>query len=218
MKKTILAAATLLTIATACKEKTTETTTITKTDTTTVVKDETPTEAAAAPMSKEDMEKAWMAYMTPGEPHKELAKEVGMWTTETTMWWTPDGPPEKSTGTADIKMGYGGRYQIGTHKGMVMKQPFEGTSTVAFNNASKKYESTWVDNMGTGVMFMTGDYDAATKTVNFSGKCTDPMTGKEKATRETWVIVDDNTRKMEMFDTDANGKEFKTMEMTMKRK
>ena len=72
--------------------------------------------------------------------------------------------------------------------------------------------------MGTGIMTMTGEYDAANKTISFSGKCVDPMTGKEKTYREVFTIVDNNTRKMEMYDTDPGGNEFKSMEMTMKRK
>lgn len=216
MKKTLLSAVALLMIATACKKEE-KTTTETTTDTTAVVKDETPAEAAQ-PMDSAAMMKAWEAYATPGDPHKELAKEAGSWTTESTMWMDPGKPPTKSTGTAEIKMALGGRYQIGTHKGNFMGMPFEGTSTVAYNNASKKYESSWMDNMGTGIMTMTGEADASGKVINFSGECIDPMTGKNKTYREVYTIVDDNTRKMEMFDTDPSGKEFKSMEMTMKRK
>ncbi len=38
--------------------------------------------------------------------------------------------------------------------------------------------------MGTGIMYMVGEWDEATKTVNFKGKQTDPMTG-EDIRRET---------------------------------
>ena len=171
-----------------------------------------------AQMDEAAMMKAWEAYATPGDMHKMLASESGKWTANTTVWMMPNDPkPMKSTGTAEIKMSYGGRYQIGTHNGSFMGMPFEGTSTVGYNNASKKFESTWTDNMGTGIMFMTGEYNAATKTVNYSGRCVDPMTGKEKMYRETWTIIDNNTRKMEMFDTDPSGKEFRSMEMIIKR-
>lgn len=175
--------------------------------------------AQSGSKEEEAMMKAWEAYATPGDMHKELAKEVGTWTSESTMWMKPNDPnPMKSKGTAEIEMAYGGRYQIGKHKGEFMGMPFEGTSTVAYNNASKKFESTWVDNMGTGVMFMTGTYNPKTKTTTFTGICTDPITGKDKKYRETYTIVDDNTRKMEMFDTDPSGKEYKSMEMVIKRK
>jgi uncharacterized protein YigE (DUF2233 family) len=79
-------------------------------------------------------------------------------------------------------------------------------------------ESSWTDNMGTGIMHMEGDYDAAGKVIHFKGKCVDPMTGKEKTVRETFTLVDDKTRKMEMYDTDPTGKEYKSMEIIMTRK
>jgi hypothetical protein len=216
MKKTILSLAVLLLLTAACKkaeDKTEATTTVT--DTTAV---KTETAEAEKPMDSAAMMKAWQEYATPGETHKMLAMDNGNWTTESTMWMRPGDPkPTKTTMTATSKMILGGRYQEATYSGMMMGQPFEGKSTVGYDNASKKIVSTWVDNMGTGIMYMTGSYDGTSKTMELKGDCTDPMTGKVKPIRETFTIVDDNTRKMEMFDT-ANGKEFKSMEMTMTRK
>ena len=112
----------------------------------------------------------------------------------------------------------GGRYQVANHKGTFMNMPFEGTSTVGFNNASGKFSQTWMDNMATGIMYMDGTYDEATKTISFSGECVDPMTKKPKKMRQTYAVVDKDTRKMESFDTSPDGKEYKSMEIIMKRK
>lgn len=100
----------------------------------------------------------------------------------------------------------------------MMGQAFEGISTVGYDNASKEIVSSWLDNMGTNIMQMRGKYDGISKTMDMKGECTDPMTGKIKTVRETYTLVDDNTRKMEMYDTDPNGKEFKSMEIVMTRK
>ena len=162
--------------------------------------------------------KAWEEYMMPSEPHKILALENGKWNEEMTMWMEPGGEPMKNTMIAESKMIYGDRFQETTHKGDFMGMPFEGKSTLGFNNASQEYTSTWIDNMSTGIMILTGKYDEATKTINFSGTAVDPITKKEKAVRETYTIVDENTRKMEMFDVDYNGKEYKNMEIVMTRK
>jgi hypothetical protein len=217
MKKTILSFAALLLIATACKKtETTTTEATTVTDTTTA---KTETIEAAKPMDSAAMMKAWQAYMTPGEPHKMLAMDNGNWTCESTMWMKPDDPnPTKSKMTATSKMILGGRYQEATYSGSMMGQPFEGKSTVGYDNSKKQIVSTWVDNMGTGIMYMSGDYDGTSKTMELKGDCVDPMTGQKKSVRETFTMVDDNTRKMEMFDTAEGGKEFKTMELVMTRK
>lgn len=164
------------------------------------------------------MMKAWMDYMTPGEMHSMLAKDNGTWNAQITMWMAPDAPPQKSTGTATYKMIMGGRYQQGEFKSVMGGMPFEGMSTVGYDNAKKAYVSTWVDNMGTGIMSMQGNYDAATKTYEFKGKTYDPMTGKECDFRQTIKRVDDNTLREEMYATYPGASEFKSMEITFKRK
>lgn len=181
--------------------------------TTTATTDQTPTADDSAAMMKK-----WMDYMTPGEMHAMLAKSDGVWDAEVTSWMTPDAPPNKSTGTATNKMILGGRYQQTTFKGSFDGQPFEGMSTLAYDNAKKKWISTWIDNMGTGIMTVEGTHDAATNTMNFEGTMTDPTTGKDCKIRETFKQIDDNTQKMEMFCTYPGGKEYKNMEIVYKRK
>ena len=50
----------------------------------------------------------------------------------------------------------GGRYVIGKFAGTMMGQPFEGMSTMGYDNAKKMFTSTWVDNMGTGIVHYDG--------------------------------------------------------------
>ncbi|MCB0464366.1 MAG: DUF1579 domain-containing protein [Aequorivita sp.] len=169
------------------------------------------------PMDSIAMQKAWEAYMTPGEPHKRMAADEGKWNDELTFWMGPDAPPEKATATEDIKMIMGGRYQVGTTTGEMMGMPFEGRSTIAYDNATNEYISTWIDNMGTGLAVMKGKYDEASKSTTFTGSMVDPMTGKEKQMKQVYTIVDDNTRKMEMYEISEGGKETKNMEIIMKR-
>lgn len=163
------------------------------------------------------MMKAWMAYSTPGDPHKAIAKDNGTWNEEITMWMDPKAPPTKNTATCVNKMILGGRYQESRHTGTFDNMPFEGISTLAYDNARKVYQSSWIDNMGTGIAFMEGTMDDASRTITFKGKATDPMTGKEKDIKETMKFVDDNNQILEMFDI-INGKENKTMEVKFTRK
>jgi hypothetical protein len=72
--------------------------------------------------------------------------------------------------------------------------------------------------MGTGMLVSRGKYDEATKTLTFNGAMVDPVTGKEKMIKEIITYIDEDTQKMEMFDIDANGKEFKNMEILSKRR
>jgi hypothetical protein len=175
------------------------------------------TAVTEAPRDSVAEEKAWMAYMTPTEPHKMMAQETGAWTADMTFWHGPGAPAEKAKSTADVKMILGGRYQEMNYKGNVMGMPFEGRSTLSYDNAAKEYTNTWIDNMGTGMMVAKGKMSGNGKTIEFKGEMVDPVSATKKPWREMYTIVDANTRKMEMFDT-SGGKEFKSMEIVMKRK
>jgi len=172
------------------------------------------------PVDSATATKAWMDYATPGEMQKMLAKSDGNWVGETTMWMEKGSQPMMSKSEATNKMVFDGRYQMSTHKGDMMGMPFEGISIVGYDNSKKKFVSSWIDNMGTGIMNMEGIWNASTKSIEFKGKMTDPSRpGKDCNVREIYTFVDDNTQKMEMYGPDAKtGKEFKTMEINYTRK
>jgi hypothetical protein len=199
-------------------DKTTTDSTGVKTDTTTAKPmDTTSAAVAAAPMDSAAMMKSWQAYMTPGQIHTMLAKSNGTWKEEVTMWMAPGAPPSKSTSTAVNRMVLGGRYQESHHTGSFNGMPFEGISLVGYDNAKKIFQSSWIDNMGTGIMNMEGTWDSTTRTINFKGRVLDPGTGKDMDVRETFTIMDDNKQKIEMF-ANQGGKETKTMEILLTRK
>ena len=162
--------------------------------------------------------KAWQDYATPSKAHEMLAKDNGTWDAELTFW-SPDNPQEmKSTATVTYKMIMGGKYQEGTYSGDMFGMPFEGKGMVAYDNATEEFVSTWIDNMGTGMMVTKGKYDEATKTSTFYGEMVDPVTKKAKKVKEVITYIDDNNQKMEMFDVSEDGKEFKSMQVVSKRK
>jgi hypothetical protein len=185
---------------------------------------ENKTDAAASKkdaMSMPDsvtMQKNWEAYMTPGDVHKMMAKWNGTWNGEVTLWMQPGAPEQKSTSTATNKMIMNGLYQQSTHAGKMMGMPFNGISTTAYDIHRKEFVSTWIDNMGSGIMILKGPWDEATKTINLKGRMTDPGTAGEVDVRETFKIIDDNTQEMEMFVMMPDGKEFKTMNIKFTRK
>ena len=173
-----------------------------------------------APLDSATMTKNWIAYMAPGDVHKMMAGWDGSWTGNVTMWHAPGAPPEQSTSTTVNKTVMGGRYQVSNHTGSMMGQPFEGMSTMAYDNARKVFISTWIDNVGTGMMVMEGKWDDASKTINLSGNMVDPSagTGKQIPIKETFKIIDDKTQLMEMYGPAPDGKEFKMMEIKFTRK
>jgi hypothetical protein len=89
----------------------------------------------------------------------------------------------------------------------------------AYDNFQKKYISTWIDNMGTGIMKMEGTWDAATKSITYTGKMINPANGRECSMKEVYTMVDDNNTIMEMYGPDSKtGKEYRNMEIKLTRK
>ena len=168
--------------------------------------------------SKEQKEqKAWMTYMTPGEMHKMLANSNGEWHQSLTFWMAPGAPATNAEADCTNKMILGDRYQESITTGTMMGMPFEGKSVVGYDNARKVFQSTWVDNMGSGIMYLEGKYKESAKTITPKGTAVDAMTGKTESVRQTLKFVDDKTQWMEMYMT-KDGKEFKTMEIKFTKK
>lgn len=163
--------------------------------------------------------KKWMDFSTPADPHKELAKMDGEWEEEITFWMDPSNPKvvQQMKATCVNAMILGGRYQETKHTGEFGGMPFEGISTVGYDNLLKKYVSTWVDNMGTGIMYMEGVWNAQTKTVTYTGKMTEAMEGKAVKVRQLFKIVDDNTQELTQYQ-EKKGKMVKTMYIKLTRK
>lgn len=156
--------------------------------------------------------KAWEASMTPGEMHKMLAESDGTWNSKITMWMDPSQPPTESESTAVNEMILNGLYQRSTHTGNMMGMPFQGESITGYDNVKKKFFSTWIDNMGSGIMISEGTYDANSKKLTLTGTMTDPMTGKDMTVKNvtTFTSPDENTFEMYMV---QEGNDIKTMEI-----
>jgi hypothetical protein len=179
------------------------------------VSEQEPTTKMTAQQQKE--QKAWMDYMTPGPMHKMIMASTGNWHEDLTFWMAPGAPPTKAESECNNKMILGDRYQESIHTGMMMGMPFEGRGTLGYDNVKKTFQSSWIDNMGTGIMYMEGKYNEAGKSITLYGKSVDPMTGKQERAREVFKFIDDKNQFMEMYMT-KDGKEFKTMEIKFTKK
>lgn len=188
-------------------------------DSLSAVKTETKTDVMPEAMpDSAAMMQAWQNFMTPGDKHKWMEETNGTWEAEVSQWMDPSAPPTKVKATLVQSSTLGGRYVVGKYSSTMMGMPMEGISTMGYDNARKLYVSTWIDNLGTGIVHMTGTFDDATKTLNLKGFQTDPMTGKDSEIREELTIIDKDSYTMSMFGTGFDGKEMKFMEGTYKRK
>ncbi len=168
-------------------------------------------------MDTEAMMDVYKKLGTPGAAHKMLASMAGSWTTKIKSWCEPNKPPMESTGACEQKMVLGRRFLQQEFTGEMMGSPFTGIGVTGYDNHTKKYVSTWMDSMGTAILFFEGTASADGKTITQECRYDDPIKGPMKW-RSVTRIVDDNTHVFEMYGSDKSEKEEKMMEITYTRK
>ncbi|WP_299336231.1 DUF1579 domain-containing protein [uncultured Psychroserpens sp.] len=162
--------------------------------------------------TEEEM-KAWQANMTPGKYHKWLASFDGEWTGEMKMWTDPSQEPVISKLSTKNEMIMNGLYQRSTHSGDMMGMPFKGEGMAGYDNSKKKFVTTWIDNMGSGIMTMEGVMDDTGEVMISKGTMTDPITGQSIKVKQTLKFISKDKHHFEMFMI-VGGDEMKTMEIT----
>jgi Protein of unknown function (DUF1579) len=182
-----------------------------------------PATPAASP-NEAEMMKQMMDLAKLNENHKLLADLAGTWT-YTVKMMAPGETPQSSTGSVTRKPIMNGRFFIADFSGS-MKMPgadgkmkdfaFKGSSIEGYDNVKKKFVSSWVDNMGTGIMTSEGTYDPATKTFTYTSEV-EPVPGMKTPVREVIKITDKNHHTFEWYEN-RGGQEAKTMEIDYTRK
>jgi hypothetical protein len=167
-------------------------------------------------MDQDEMMEAWQKSMTPGPEHAMLANTIGEWEGKISMWEDPNQPPQTSIGTANYESIFDGRYIIGKFSGNMMGMPFSGMEIDGYDNVKNVFFSSWIDNMGTGIMYVEGTYDKSSNTFTYKGETVGPMGNKIKV-RELITIIDKDHSKFEMF-MDMGTGEQKSMEINYSRK
>ena len=159
---------------------------------------------------------AWRLFRTPGDMHLMMTRDDGNWKEQITMWASPGIPPQTMAASCIKSMILGGRYQQSVHTGMVKGMPFEGRSMLGYDNGRKKFVKSWVDNRGTGITNMEGDYDAANRIIHLKGTQTNPVTGKAMDVREDYIFNPDGSRLLERYGSQMAGSpEYKILEIKL---
>jgi len=167
-------------------------------------------------MDPQQMMEEFKKLATPGEPHQQLASLAGTWNTTTKEWMEPGKPPMESTGSVEMKTLLDGRFLQQEFTGSMMGQSYNGMGVTGYDNLLKRYVSTWIDSMGTGIFVMVGPAGADGKTITLKGQHAMPG-GGQMHHRALWKLVDANTQIFEMYGT-HHGKEHKEMEIRYSRK
>ena len=126
------------------------------------------------PEMQAEME-AWMKLAQPGAHHEHLARLVGTWKGKVTMWMEPGQAQMVEKTVAEATWVLGGRFLQWKQTGNFGDMPYEGMAIEGFNNGEGHYESVWLDNFGTILLF-------------FKGSCSDDGKHRKMATKFADVV------------------------------
>lgn len=170
-------------------------------------------------MTKEQMQ-ACKEAGTPGPEHQWLNESAGVWQGKCTMWMSPKSEAMNSECTTTITPMMDGRFTRSETSGdLAGMGPFSGFGLYGFDNVSKKFQCTWIDNCGTGMMTGTGERSSDGKTITWTMSYNCPVQKKAVTMREVDTRVSKDRMTMALYGPDpASGKEFKVMEISYTRK
>lgn len=174
-------------------------------------------EKKGGPPDEKALVEAMMKAATPGEAHKHLDVLAGSWDVTVSMWMDPSKPPSVSKATSESKWVLGGRYVEDLVTGDFGGMRFEGRGLTGYDNLRKKYVSSWVDNMGTGISAGVGTYDPDKKTFTFHREEIDPLSGQKVKSRDVMQIHGRDKYESTAYKI-ADGKEVKAMHILAVRK
>jgi hypothetical protein len=149
----------------------------------------------------------------PSEHHKRLGALVGTWNIKVKSVQDPGAAPVETTGTSVFAVIMDGRYVMENVVGETPAGPFNGMGLYGYNNMTNEFESTWVDNMSTGMLQNKGDWDDTQKAFKWHGEFVSPKNGGRTKSQSIMKRVDAGTFEFTMFE-ERGDVLFKSLEIT----
>lgn len=173
--------------------------------------------ATLTPEQQKRME-TWVKSMTPGAPHKWLAARAGKFDFAGKFWMEPGAPPQAAKGVAERTLLLGGRLLQEKVTSSLMGMPLDGLGLAGYDNVSGQFWSTWNDSLSTGVRVAGGKCDEAMKSCAWKGTYSNPDTGRSQSVRLELRLEGADREALTAYETGADGKEMRTMELVYTRR
>jgi Protein of unknown function (DUF1579) len=119
------------------------------------------------------MAEAFKKLAKPGEQHARLKALVGEWNVHG-KFTAPDGKVVETDSTASMSMVLGDRFLRQEFVGTFEGERFVGRGLIGFDNATKRYVTSWIDSMGTGIMTGEGEETETGKVWKFKSSFNGP--------------------------------------------
>jgi uncharacterized protein DUF1579 len=163
----------------------------------------------------DEVAKKWLAFRTPGAPHKRLEALVGKWDYRLKLWTKADAPPGEFSGVTEIRWVLGNRFVQMESSGKFLDLPFNSLWLLGYDNNKKKYVSCYLDNVGTGLYPAEGSTGPGENAITLVTHMDDWYSGEHG--RAFSYVIRTTSRDAWMFEmTDVASGE-RTMEVTYTR-
>jgi hypothetical protein len=161
--------------------------------------------------------KAFMAAATPGDMHKRLVADAGTWQGKNTMWMGPGADPIEAESTSVVTPVLDGRFVRLEMKGdMPGMGPYHGLAVHGFDNITKKFVATWIDNMSTSMAHGEGELSKDGKTLTWTFTCNCPLQEKPMTMRQIETTTGPGKKTIEIFGAEPkSGVEYKMMKIEL---
>jgi hypothetical protein len=153
------------------------------------------------------------------EVHKFLASATGTWIAEEIYKNSDTAAPITRRGFCENKMILNGHWlqSTYTYKNENSDTPFVALGLLGYDNNKKVIESSWQDNETTGMVYLEGTLDTATKTITLKGHYDDSYGRSEL--KQVYSFIDDRHVEMRFYGSHPKStKEENFIEVKMTRK
>ena len=167
--------------------------------------------AWCAEMTDQSMQ-AWIASAAPSTQHRRLQELSGRWKVHQRDWMGSGAPWNEADGTATWRPMLDGRFMQLELATSLKGHPYHGVGVLGFHRDSNKYVATWMDDFGTSLLKLEGDWDEATHTLSLAG-----YLGPYGDARARWVMKqtwqDNDHLTVEWWGPTAGGATAKVVEL-----
>ena len=161
---------------------------------------------------------SWGTYMKVSENHKLFKKMVGNWKGEATVWLTPTSKPNSNKIEMTNMLSLDKRFLKSSFYGDFLGTTFKALAFTGYDNFEEVYKKYAADNMSTGIINYTGNWDDNKKELIFNGISIEPESAQIVKVKEVINFSDSNSLIIKSYVTDSKGNLFKTMEIHFDRK
>ncbi len=153
----------------------------------------------------------------PTKEHNALKAEAGVWEGKVKMFLGPGAPVIEGESLETVTTVCNGLHSTASFKMEIGTTKFEGHSVIGYNPRKKEYTGTWVDTSTVTPTLLTGKYDADKKIMTMLSTVVDAASGQEMKQKQVTTLVDENTKKFEIFFVTPQG-DVKILEINAKKR